>query len=106
MFVQQADCWDVSHPPLGMHLAANNFSDSTRHHHLPHLPFLPELSRHFLEALMHPWRLGERLPFLKTSGATGHFSWLSGRVLIAPGLLDEIPARLESLGLKPAALVA
>ena len=55
---------------------------------------------------MHPWRIGERLPFLKTSGATGHFSWLSGRVLIAPGLLDEIPARLESLGLKPAALVA
>ena len=49
--------WDVSHSPLGMHLAANNFSDSTRHHHLPHLPFLPELSGHFLEALMHPWRI-------------------------------------------------
>ena len=28
-----------------------------------------------------------------------------GRVLIAPGLLEEIPTRLESVGLKPAALV-
>ena len=26
------------------------------------------------------------------------------RVLIAPGLLDEIPARLEACGFKPAAL--
>ena len=45
-------------------------------------------------------------PFKTRSGATGPFSRPSGRVLIAPGLLDEIPARLESLGLKPAALVA
>lgn len=32
-------------------------------------------------------------------------SFSRGRVLIAPGLLEEIPARLESVGLKPAALV-
>eukprot|EP00434_Breviolum_minutum_P032740 symbB.v1.2.028953.t1/scaffold3121.1/size63108/1 len=44
-----------------------------------------------------PTRAGTRVKEIAVIG--------DSRVLIAPGLLEEIPARLESVGLKPAALV-